>query len=209
MALSDYQELRKSVIDWGDRGSSLDLLIDDFILLAEKEMFKNNRAHEALEIREGETSSTQAVTTRTFPLPTGYSSMRSMRLVLDNGNGTLRFKSPEGLVRRSGTGQPAYFTVTSQIELDVTPDQSYTVEHTYYQKPTGLSLTNTTNIVLTNHPDIYLHGTLWAFFIRAKDKAMADYHYQLFSEAIDGANEEDNAGRFGPAPAARIEGPTP
>lgn len=90
MALSNYEELKQSVENWLHR-SDLNTIIDDFILMTEKEMYRatprkgNMAAHESLNIREDETFLSQNVTTRTFALPTGYLSYRSIRLDIDNG----------------------------------------------------------------------------------------------------------------------------
>ena len=79
----------------------------------------------------------------------------------------------------------------------------------YFKKPTGLSSTNTTNIVLDNHPDIYLNGCLHFLFIYANDQEKALMFQGLYADAIDGANQADEDGRYGPNPYARIEGATP
>ena len=208
MGFANYLELKKSVIKWSNR-SDIDLLVDDFIDLCEKDMFKTTKVHEALQIKEMETTSTANVSTKFFALPDNYGSLRSIRIVLDNNSGKLRFKASNSLVRVSGTGQPNYFTVGSQIEFDITPDQTYSVEVNYYKKQTPLSATDTTNDILTNHPDIYLNGVLYFLFVYAIDQEKAQMYQQLYADAIDGANFADEEGRYGPAPYGRIEGSTP
>jgi len=208
MAFANYNELKLSVIKWSNR-SDIDLMVNDFINLCEKDMFKNTKIHQSLELREMETTATAEVSTKFFALPDGFASMRSTRLVLADGSGKLIFKPSNGLVRRPSTGRPNYFTVGAQIELDITPDQTYTVEVNYFQTPAGLSTTNTTNIVLTNHPDIYLNGCLYFLFIYANDQEKALMYQGLYNDAIDGANEADKEGRYGATPYARIEGSSP
>ncbi|MGB0945015.1 MAG: phage adaptor protein [Marinomonas sp.] len=208
MSFDNYTELKKSIIKWSKR-DDLDLLIDDFIRLAETNMFKSDGAHEALEIRGEETTSTASITTKNFALPDNYHSWRSIALVTDNNNNDLLYKAPNALFRRPGTGKPRYFTIGSQVELDITPDQAYTVEVNYYKKPAALSSTNATNIVLDDHPDIYLNGALYFLFKYAQDSEQANAHQILYIDAINGANQSDRDGRYGPAPYARIDGPTP
>jgi len=208
VSISTYSELKLAVIKWSNR-SDIDLLVDDFIRLCEVDMFKTTKVHETLELQEMETTSTASVNTKFFALPDEYGSMRSVRLVLDSNSGKLRFKPSNGLVRRSGTGQPNYFTIGSQIEFDITPDQSYTVEVNYFKHPSGLSTTNTTNIILTNHPDIYLNGCLYFLFIYANDQEKAQMFQGLYDDSIDGANQADKDGRYGPTPYGRVEGATP
>jgi hypothetical protein len=60
----------------------------------------------------------------------------------------------------------------------------------YYRKTTGMSLsaTNTTNVVLTAHPDIYLYGTLCEAAPFLMDDKMLTRTIALRSQAIDAAN---------------------
>lgn len=208
MAIATFSDLKKQIINWSHR-DDLGTLIDDFIMLAEKDMFKQNDSHEALDIRSIELTSTADVSTKEFALPPSYTSTRGIRLIVNSDNGTIRFKTPDAMINRSGTGRPSFFTVTNQFEFDVTPDQTYTVEVKYFAKPAPLSTTDTVNSVLTDHPDIYLFGSLSMLFAHSGDDENAAKYYGLFSQAIDGANQESKQGRYGPSPAARIEGPTP
>ena len=207
MSLSNYSELKQSIINWSHR-SDMDLLIDDFIRLTEVDMYTSNMAHESLELREMETTSTATISSDSLALPDGYISLRSIRITGASGY-DLRYKSPDALVHRGGTGKPKYFTITNQIEFDVAPDQDYTCEVVYMKKPTALSSSNTSNEVLADFPNIYLYGGLWALFTHADDEAQAMKYYTRFSDAINGANAEDEAGRYGTAPYMRITGVTP
>lgn len=204
MALSNYSELKQSVIRWSHR-TDLDTLVDDFIKLCETDMFKTTSDHEGIEIREMETKSTASADTQELALPEGFLSMRSMKIDTTD----LIYMAPEQIEYRSGTGRPQYYTITSQIEFDISPDQAYTVEMEYFKRPAGLTSANTTNVILTNHPDIYLYGTLWILFTHAMDDENISKYRQFYAQAIDGANAKDEWGRYGSAPYARIQGPTP
>ena len=207
MSLDTYANLKLEIADFSHR-DDIDLKIDTFIKLAEVEMFSNTE--EVLKTRVLETLDTSATTSsRLIALPTGYQSMRSMRLTINSNTSNLRFRAPEQLVRVDTSGLPRFFTVTSQIEFDRTPDAAYTVEFQYYAIPTGLSSSNTTNVVLTNNPNIYLFGALWAALEWANETELSQKWYIRFINAIKGANKKDKEGRFGPAPAMRIEGSTP
>jgi hypothetical protein len=206
MALSTYANLKQSVINWSHR-DDLDLLIDDFIEIAETEMFANEV--ETLNIRAMETQSVISLSTNTNALPSGYLSLRSARLQVSNGNGTLIFKSPESLNRLSGTGRPKYYTIHNQIEVDVSPDQTYNLELNYIKKPDALTSSNVTNEILDNYPNIYLYGCLWAAFTYADDEAQAQKYYSRFISNIKGANMSSDQGQFGALPSIRIDGATP
>lgn len=208
MGFANRSELKLSIINWSNR-TDIDLLVDDFINLTEKDMFKGTKVHESLQVKEMETTSTAGVNTKFFALPDDYGSLRSIRIILDNNSGKLRYKASNSLVRIAGTGQPNYFTIGSQIEFDITPDQTYTVEVNYYKRVAPLSSVVTINTVLTNHPDIYLNGSLYFLHVYANDQEKAQMYQGLYADAIDGANQADEEGRYGPAPYARIEGATP
>lgn len=209
MAISTYDDLFKRVSSYGERGSSLDDEIDDFILLAETEMYNNQR--EPLKIRDMETIQTATTSTGRFlALPDNYESMRSTRIDIATG-GEIRYQSPEQLVRDSFTGRPCFFTITgNEIEFDRTPDSEYTIELQVFTRPTGLSATNQTNSVLTKYPTIYLYGVLAQFFSRAQDDEQARKYYNLFIDAIKGANKAQKIGKYGPAPQMFLDrGMTP
>ena len=64
--------------------------------------------------------------------------------------------------QRSGaTGKPlCYGLIGYELELGPVPDDTYSVEITFYQKFTPLSDSATTNWILDSHPDLYLYGSL-------------------------------------------------
>lgn len=207
MSLDTYSNLVLEVIDWSKR-RDIAGKIDTFIDMAETEMFANPQ--EPLKIRSLEVLDTTATTsTRFLALPTGYQSMRSMRLEFDDRVSELMYSTPEHLIRVEASGLPRAFTITDQIEFDRVPDEAYTVEFQYHSIPTGLSSSNATNAVLDSNPNIYLFGCLWAAFKYAVDEVQAQNYYRQFISAIVGANIKDKEGRYGPAPVMRVEGSTP
>jgi len=104
---------------------------------------------------------------------------------------------------------PRFFTITSEIEFDRTPDSAYTVEMQYFRSLDALSGSNTTNAVLTRFPMIYLYGSLFHYANWAMNDQMASKYAELFLGAIDSANQIDKRGRHTPGAAMRIKGPTP
>lgn len=211
MSLDTYENLKAEIIDWSHR-DDLDLKIDTFIQLAESEMYSNNT--EPLQLRGEETLAafTMDSTTpsRFVALPTGYQSMRKVRVQIVNGESVeLRFRTPSQLNILSTEGLPLFFTVTDQIELDRNPDQDYAGEFQYYQEFSPLSDTVASNVVLANHPTIYLYGALWALSVYTVQPQIAAGYYQQFIAAIVGANNKDEMGRYGPAPVMRVETQTP
>lgn len=222
MALNNYANLKTSIIDWSKR-SDVTSLVDDFIDIAESEMYRDeidqrgSVVSKGLMLRDMEyrANPTTAPTTRFLALPTQDSGgntirflrMRKIKVTSGGVDYDVRYRSPEAMNVKSGTNIPKYFTITSQIEFDRIP--SGTIEMSYYGTIRDLDSTNTTNTILTDHPDIYLHGSLWALFKWARNWEEAAMHYSEFRKAITGANKRDERGRRGSAPATNREGSTP
>jgi len=207
MALANYSDLKAAVQDWSHR-NDVASRIDDFILIAEQEMY-NNRV-EPLIVREQEFRATAdtGIIDSFIALPDGFNRMR--RLLIDDKTTDatqfeLKFYPPEVLPSVSVAGMPGAFTVTSQLEFNRVPDAVYNIEMQYFGTPTPLSSANTTNDILTNYPTIYLAGCLWALYRWAKDTESAAGAYDDFIGAIRGANKSDRLGRYGPAPIVRNE----
>jgi hypothetical protein len=211
MSLDTYENLKQEIIDWSHR-KDIDLKVDTFIDLAESEMYANRI--EPLQVKGEDTLVTDTLDSvtpsRFLALPAGYQSLRKLSIQIANGeNVPLEFESPSQLNIQSVVSMPRFFTVTSQFEFDRTPDQDYTVQIQYFKRFTPLSDSNTTNTILTNHPTIYLYGSLWAEKVYANEEEEAALHYDRFIGAIRGANQEANIRRYGNNPVQKIDGPTP
>lgn len=209
MALNNYANLKAAIVR-ADGSNDITDVLDDAIDICEAEIYANST--ETLLVRGMETTSSETLSTsdRFLALQSDYIKMRSLSLVLSSGNQDIQYCTPESLKVVAGSGKPRNFTVTSRIEFDRVADSAYTADVIYFAKPTALSDANTTNTVLTNYPNIYLSGCLWAInshFNQEPD--MANYYYAEFIKAIKGANKQDKKGRYGPAPAMRFEGSTP
>lgn len=203
MALDNFDNLVKEIIDWSHR-DDLGTKIPDFIQLAENAMYSNSV--NPLKIRQLETITTQLTTGSKITLPANFESARSVRLVLPGGGGELKYQAPEQINREPTTGLPRFFTIIgNQLELNRTPDQSYTIEFQFYARATNLSTTNQTNDILTNHPSIYLFGALSALFKFAQDNEQEFSYSGQFIDSIAGANKADKKGRYGPAPSMSLE----
>ena len=202
MSLTTYLGLRDAIESWSHRNDVASRL-DDFIDLAESEMFR------WLRIRDMETRSTATTNGRYLSLPPAFMEMRRLKMISGAQYFELLQTTPEGMHITQDSGLPKLFIVSSQIEFDRVPDSTYTVEMQYYAKPTALSSSNTSNAVLTRFPSIYLFGSLWALYQWSLQEDKAEYFNQKFMQAIQSANREDKKGRHGPAPAMRYGGPTP
>lgn len=204
MAINTYATLKDAVQRWSKRNDSLGT-IDDFIDLAESDIWQRLRIRDM----EARATATASVVDRFLELPTSFLEMRKLRLYSGSSQYDLTFSPPESLNVIPSSGQPASYTITSQIEFNRTAGSAYTVEMQYFKELAALSSANTTNAVLTRFPMVYLYGCLFHYAQWALDDAMLAKYGPLFESAIDAANKSDKKGRYGTAPYMRIERPTP
>ena len=208
MALDNYDNLKAAIEDYSHR-NDIKNKIDDFLLIAEQEMYSNTI--EPLRIREMEqTASTDTTTSsRYIALPSGFEQMRSIKIddkSADAPSYDLCQVTPTVMVIETSAGMPSSFVVTSQIEFNRTPDAVYNVDIIYHGSLTPLSDTNSTNAVLTSYPSIYLYGALWALYQWSMQLDLSDYYYNKFMLSIRGANNSNELGNYGPAPFVSFDG---
>lgn len=205
MAITTYSELKVAIQNWAKR-SDITTLVDDFIDLAESDLWQR------LRIRDMETEATLSSSTsvRTVALPSAFLQARRLRIDrTDLDDVVLQYETPMSLRVVESAGMPLRFTITNQIELDRVSDQVYTLKLQYYASLTALSNSNTTNAVLTRFPMVYLYASLFHYAQWAQDDLLIDRYAMLAEGAINSANAADRKGRYGPAPGIRIMGATP
>lgn len=209
MSLSNYKELIASVKRRCKRNDVKDSDIKDYIKQAEAEFYNNEFAPIRIRDMEARATATLSTSSRFVPLPFNFLQMRALHIVTSSGNIDLKYKTPEQIHVPSQTGMPRFFSVTTQIELDLVPDSAYTVEIQYLQKVPNLSDSVSTNAILTLSPNIYIYGALWALNEEFQEFEVAQYYHTKFINAINGLNNTDKKGRYGPSPTVRIEGYIP
>jgi len=204
MSLDTFDNLKKEIVDYSHR-KDMGKRLDTFIQIAENAMYDNGI--QPLKVRSMEIVSTAATAGQYVELPPDFESARSVRLVLGDNSGELRFQAPEQLFKQPATGKPLFYTIVgNEIQFGRVPDSDYTLEIQYFRKATPLSDANQTNDILTNHPQIYLYGALTALFGFTQDQQQELSYSQKFVGAITGANKSDKKGRYGPAPAMSLDG---
>lgn len=205
MTIGTYSELKVAIQNWSKRSDTVSV-IDDFIDLAESDIWQR------LRIRDMETEATISTSTtlRTASLPSDFLQARKLKIdrtSLDDV--VLGYESPMNLRVIESVGMPLYFTITNAIELDRVSDQVYSMKLQYFKSLTPLSGSATTNAVLTRFPMVYLYSALFHYGQWAQDDAFIQRYAALAETAIESANKTDRRGRFGPAPASKMNEPTP
>ena len=204
MAISNYSELKTAIASWLDRTDLTDI-IPDFIALAE------TRHKRDFKIRRMETRVTANTIdgSEFYSLPDDYVAMRNIKLTTDPKT-PLEFLTPEIMDRLnagSSRGTPKAYTIKgNNIEIRPLPDGVYEIEVSYYKHFAALSDSNTTNDMLTHHPDVYLYGAL----VEAEPYLQNDKRIQVWSGYYDRAkqdiitsNERDR--HSGTTPVTRID----
>jgi len=159
MAISNYSTLQASIGDWLNR-SDLTAVIPDFITLAEAQFNRNIRHRRMVE------RATATLDSEYSAVPADW--LESIRYQINTNPITvMEFVSPDQAALLKGangtTGRPIYYTqIGQQFQVVPAPDSgsAYTGELTYYATIPALSVSNTTNWLLTDSPDLYLYGAL-------------------------------------------------
>ena len=193
MAISNYTELKTAVANWLDRDDLTDR-IPEFIALAEA------RFNRVLRLRSMETKETASTVAgqRNLALPASYIQMRNFQ-VNTSPLTTLSYVTPEIYDRVWGgstSGTPKFYTIlANEVSLGPIPASVQEVEMLFYKKFDNLSVTTTTNWLITNAPDIYLYGTM----LEAEPFIMNDERVPLWAQAlqqgISDLQEQDNKDR--------------
>lgn len=199
MAITSYVTLKAAIQSWAKR-EDIDSVIDDFIDLAEADIWRG------LRVREMEARATASTSGRFLELPQGFLQMRKMRLISGAESYELQVVSPESMSVDSGSSMPRQYTITNQIEFNVVPSGTYSVEMSYFQSLTPLSSTNASNAVLASYPQIYLFAAMNHFGVWAQDQDIANSYYANFSSEVEKANKAAVKARYGAAKVMKREG---
>lgn len=189
MAITNYSELKTSIANFLAR-DDLTTQIPDFISLAESRMSREMNARS----QEKRATATLVSGDAYVSLPTD---LRSIRLVKLNTSPkeVLEYYTPaklDELYASNAQGKPrAYTIIGGEIKFAPEPDSSYTAEIVYQEGVPDLSDINTTNEILTRHPDAYLYGSLAAASVYLMDDQKTTVYEQLFTRAIDEVKREE------------------
>lgn len=168
MAITTYTELRSAIADWLNR-ADLDAQIPDFIALAESTL---NRV-----LRDGRmvTSASLLLSSGAIALSTDALDVVYVNVSGDNTQ-TLEQVSPTQMMilRRSrlrAAGAPRFFAMVGRsILVAPIPSSATTLVVNYFQTIPPLA-SNSTNWLLTYHPDLYLYVSLMHAAPFLKDEA--------------------------------------
>lgn len=163
----------------------------------------------SIRVRYGETENTSfTVDSEYETLPSGFIRARQLKI---NGNppSPVNYVAPTWVDRLKYTtqnvGRPVFYTIQgNQLRVIPTPDSSYTATFTYYALA-ALSVSNTTNWLLTNKPKIYLTATMVEAYKYYQDFEKASLAQSDLQRMFDAWQAAEGAGSIGSALQMRTD----
>tara|TARA_B000000609_G_C24161900_1_gene344274 strand:- start:137 stop:784 length:648 start_codon:yes stop_codon:yes gene_type:complete len=190
-----YDELKTRIADYLNR-SDLGSVIDSFIDQTESEINRKLRHKDMIK------RSTAVLDNQYSQLPGDW--LGAINVDLQTGDPVPLFqKSLESLdlYRNSiqnTSGQPKYFAIDGDtLEVCPTPDQSYTIQMTYYAEIPALSSTVSENFLSRTAPDVYLYGALKHASVYLMEDERIQFFAGQFEKALEELRIQQQQGAFG------------
>ena len=193
MAITTYAELQTAIATWLRPGtaSTSGLQITDFIALFE------SRANRMLRLRtmESDESVVCVVSSRYIALPSGYLEPIAFYLTDQNPREELRYRLPTQLQVIDDSNRPQQWAIDgTNIAFDCPADQAYTATFRMFER-FALSVSSTTHWLLTNHPDVYLYGSLLNAAPYVRDSQMLAVWKGFVEEALTEIQHREGVAR--------------
>lgn len=188
MTFDTYANLQSEIAGYMKRADLTDR-ITGFIALAETDIGRRLRVQQMDSLESLSVSSGDP----TVSLP---ALCRDVFWVKLNGTNERNLRSMPGAAFwhkyvQETSGVPLdYYHSGGTLELGPTPNDDYTLTALCVLAPSPLSASNTTNTILTNHPDVYFYGSLMHGFRYVRNRERMEEATEAFIAAIDSANME-------------------
>lgn len=191
MPFSTYSELKTAIAGELHR-TDLTTKIIDFVSQCE------SRLQKVCKLVEFEASGSVAVTNGTGTLPTDYAGMRSAHWSYSPER-PLTYITPDrfaALLRESGV--PDNYTIVGS-SIKVAPGLTGTLTIDYKARFSPLSDNNTTNSLLTNHPNVYLYGSLIYAGFHTRDSGLVASAREMFNDEVSLVRMDNAERKYGSA----------
>lgn len=153
--ITNFSTLCDAVKDRANRTDMTNADAEGFIQQGE------NRLNRLLRLREMEEIA--SVTTDALGVGSLPADFLEMRAVYDANGDLVEFANPEWIITANTDRPKAYALMGGDLRL--APAAAETLSLLYYAKIPALTSSNTTNWLLTAHPDLYLYATLRAYAV--------------------------------------------
>lgn len=193
MAIGTYAELTSAILSFSSR-PDLSAQTDNFIALAEEAIYNGIGTNNPLRV-----SGMQETVSSGLPtLPSDF--LEAIRLTVQDGNLTsnVEYLSPDLFASIDDTGGTSLYYTIIDGELKTVPSiASLSYELVYYKRLPALSVTNTTNAILTNAPSVYLWGALMFLYKMTRDRDAELACMRDFAAAVTAFQKRDRSTRNG------------
>lgn len=188
MALTTYSGLVAAVPDWLTRSDATESLIQQWIALTEARIGRELRVSAMLQ------RDTATISDEFSSVPTDFLAPHAMRLT-GSPYTLLTYRTPVQLAELRWS-QPSgnltdYARVGNEFWYSPAPSDGQQVELTYYAQIPALTSTNTTNWLLTSHPDAYLYGVGLEAGYYFEDQELIGRYGPRFTDAIEAIRSAD------------------
>jgi hypothetical protein len=193
MSITNYTELQTAVASWLSR-ADLTSLIPDFIALAEAKFQRELRT------RNMEAIVSITPSSGVCALPADFLQARRVYVNADEPY-ELEYLTPENFYLKYpvlttwSVGPSRYYTIQgSNLYLsDIASGNDISL--LYYQEIPDLA-TNSTNWLLTNHPDLYLYGALFESTNKTKNREDRAFFTEAMNVVLGQIAKSDKHGKF-------------
>ena len=155
---TDYTTLQATIASYLARTDLTDQ-IPEFIRLAQDRLVRDLRIRQMLKVATADTTAGDA----TVSLPSDFVAMKDLHLQ-GNPPQTIKFLSVSNFFRNAHTSQsglPSRYTLLgAEFQFAPIPDSVYTLQMVYFYEPEYLSDTVSSNLWLSETPDLLLYASL-------------------------------------------------
>jgi hypothetical protein len=192
-----FSDLKTSLANWLNRDDLNTTEIPEAIALFER------RAQRTVFSPEREIAADLTVDSEEESLPSDLWGLRAIHLNTDPKTvlEPMTLAELRNTYSASTTGQPQNYAIRGEkIIFGPAPDATYTAKLSYIQTIPALSGSQTTNWLLTDHPDLYLHGSLHSLHLLLGDEERATIHDAEFRRLASEVNASSIRRTSGSAP---------
>lgn len=185
MAISNYTELKTAVANWLQRDDLTDR-IPEFISLGEALISRRLRVRDM----EASVTITPSTSVRYVALPAGYMELISFTDDLGDPLSAVDSETLENIAYGQSAVRPSYYRISSRIDFDAVADATYNFKFNYLKRLDIAA--DSTNSVLTKHPDCYLYSALLQSAPFIMDDERINTWRALLEVAVKDANTQNS-----------------
>lgn len=199
VSIVDYATLLTAVGNWLNR-SDLTLAIPDFVAFGEARIYRD------LRVGSMELTFSSTIASGVIAVPTAYLELKNAYIDGSSAQ-ALQRKDAEWIYAnyptRSASGKPRFIArEATNLIFGPYPDSAYTVKGVYYKRLTALSVSNTSNWLITDAPDMLLFAALCEAAPYLQDDARIAIWEKKYAQIAQRVQKQDDDEQFSGSPLA-------